>query len=762
MKFCKYIFCFFSIVFLLTFNSLAQDTLNNLEKLLDTKVISGSKSMQNIEKAPLNIIVITKEQIAERGYRTLHEVMMDLPGFDFAMLEPTGEYPAHFKFRGMGDVGQEKYVVMLDGTPQNDISNGWVRNTGYNFTLIDVERIEIVSGPGSSLYGLNAYAGFINVITEGASSENNVPFSATASMQYGANNTIYPELHMNFRARSGLFFQLSGRYYYSDGDNGIGRLDPGNYFTNNYEPDSVNTQEYGMIVNEPNKKINDGFKTRINDYYVRGRLQDGGFSLGFNFWNKQEDLGSEVVGYEYFTNTDGIDYQIHHQGRSLNLNYNYEIGSKVQALSRIYFVNTSVRPETGFTYTYQYQSVDNGIDPPVVDKKKTYRSEGFMIGMEQMFKYQVSENNQIITSFQFEQKIRQYFNIYLENDILDEHAPTISGLTVQPVYFSKNGAILIQDEQKLYKNLYLTGGIRYDIDQYFGTQLNPRIALVRNVKEGFGFKLIGSRGFRAPTIFELYDEWRGNENLKPEHTWTSDLDLFYTIKSKGLVKLNLFANYQSEEILLLPNPDTAIVPIGSKGEHTNYYQNSGSSQTYGLNVYSIFQLNPELRFYFNYGFLCNGNFEQIDNTAAHKINMGVNYDLKGYVNFNLRGNWIGKTKAPATNLYYHEKTPETIAAVGYDYVTEENPDGFNDAIFLLNLNIRSMDLIKTDKFSLKAHLLAKNLLNTKYAFMGRQSGDGVRPVDAIQSSVYNPNGFIPAYHPGNGIQWFFGLTIGFN
>lgn len=762
MKIRAYIFCLFSMVTLMHSAVYGQDTLNSLQQLLDTKVISGSKSAQNIEKAPLNIIVISKEQIEERGYRTLHEVMIDLPGFDFAMMEPTGEYPAHFKFRGMGDVGQEKYVVMLDGVPQNDISNGWVRNTGFNFTLIDVERIEIVSGPGSSLYGLNAYAGFINVITQNGMVPDNATFSATASMQYGSGNTIFPELNLNFRTRSGLAFQLSGRYYLSDGDNGIGRYDPGNYFHNNYEPDSVNTQEYGMIANEPNKKINDGFKTGINDYYVRGRLQDGGFSLGFNFWSKQEDLGSEVVGYEYFANTDGIDYQIHHQGKSLNMDYRYNIGDRVHSLSRVYFINTSVLPETGFTYTYQYQSVDNGVDPPVLDKKKTYQSEGFLIGMEQLFEYQIGKKNQIITSFQFEQKVRQYFNIYLENDIINEQSPTISGLTIQPVYFSKNGAVLLQDEQKLFENLYLTAGLRYDIDQYFGNQLNPRLALIRNVKEGFGFKLIGSRGFRAPTIFELYDEWRGNENLKPEHTWTSDLQLFYTIKSLGLFKVDFFANYQSDEILLLENLDTDVVPIGSKGEHTNYYQNSGKSQTYGLNAYSIVQLHPTVRIFFNYGYLCNGDFEQIDNTAAHKINFGVNYKLEKYANINLRCNWIGKTKAPSTNLYYFPKTAESIADVGYDYVTEDNPDGYIDPIFLLNLNIRSADIIRSDEFSLKAHLLVKNLLNTKYAMMGRQSGDGVRPVDSIQSTIFNPNGFIPAYHPGTGIQWYFGITLGFN
>lgn len=737
----------------------SQDTISSLEKILNTKVVSGSKTNQSIEQAPINIVVVTKEQIEERGYRTLHEVLIDRPGFDFAIMEPTGEYPAHFKFRGMGGVGQEKYVIMLNGIPQNDISNGWVRNTGFNFTLIDVERIEIVSGPGSSIFGLNAYAGFINVITKKTEFEDGQYFNAKASMQYGSNNTLFPEVSLMFRTKSNLTLQLSGRYYYSEGDFGKGRLDPGNYFNNNYEPDSVLSQAYGLIANEPNKKLNDGFKTKINDYYVRGLLQDGGFSLGFNFWNKHEDLGSEVVGYEYFANEPNLDYQIRHQGKSLNMDYNYQVGSKVSSLSRAYFINTSVLPETGFTYTYQYQSVNNGNIPPIANSKKTYQSEGYLIGLEQLFKVQISDRNQLITSIQFEQKIRQYFNIYLENDIINEDNPTITGIEVQPVYFSKNGAFLIQDEHRIGDKYYLTAGARFDVDQYFGNQINPRIAFVSNKSEGFGFKVVGSKGFRAPTIFELYDEWRGNATLRPESIWNTDLELYYIVKSKGIFRINIFDNYLTNDIVLLPNPDTTIVPIGTNGEYTTYYQNSGVTQSRGLEINVLYQITPQLKAFFNYGLLVDQDFEQIDNTAMHKINFGFNYYIQRIANVNLRFNWIGKTKAPATNLYYQIKTSESISNVGYDYVTEVNPDGFNDAIFLANLNIRSVDLIKSPKYSLCAHLLVKNLFNTKYVMMGRQSGDGIRPIDTLQPTIYNPKGFIPAYHPGNGIEWFAGLTF---
>ena len=176
---------------------------HTLEDLMNMTVISASKSSMKISEAPANIIVVTAEQIEQRGYRTLEEVMKDLPGFDFSTGQPAGEYPAHFSFRGIGDVGQTKFVVLVDGIVQNDISNGWVRNIGYNFSMSDVERIEFVSGPGSSLFGANSYAGFINVITkhfEKAEIGSTTEIKSTV----GSYGTIYPELYSNFGRRISL------------------------------------------------------------------------------------------------------------------------------------------------------------------------------------------------------------------------------------------------------------------------------------------------------------------------------------------------------------------------------------------------------------------------------------------------------------------------------------------------------------------------------------------------------------------------------
>ena len=312
-----------------------------LETLMDVEVVTPGRKGQTISQAPANVIAITAEMIERRGYRTLEEVLRDVPGFEFTTSQPSGEYPTHFIFRGIADVGQTKTLVMVDGVVQNDISNGWARGLGYDLVLSDVEMIEVISGPGSALYGANAYAGLINIITR-------PPNQAPAGLQVrargtvGADRTAAPELVATYRSPGDLSVRLAGRWYHTDGDDGLGRPDPGRYFTGNLEPDSVLTTEHGNIVNErmpdrSRKALADGFGTDISDVYLRGRVQKGAFALDFTYWDKQEGLGSEVVGYEYFANTEGVDYRVHHRGYGTVGRYAADLSAGLATTSRLYF-----------------------------------------------------------------------------------------------------------------------------------------------------------------------------------------------------------------------------------------------------------------------------------------------------------------------------------------------------------------------------------------------------------------------------------------
>jgi outer membrane receptor for ferrienterochelin and colicins len=741
----------------------------SLDEMWNVEVISASRKLQNNNDAAGSVVVITDKMIQQRGYRTLEEVFEDIPGIDFTVKQPSGEYPTHFISRGITDVGQTNLLIIVDGIIQNDISNGWLRHIGFDFPLIDIERIEVIFGPGSSLYGANAYAGIIYIITKNAE-ELQDKNKIDARISYGSFNSVSPEIYYSSKFENGLSLQVTGQWYLTEGDQGLKRLDPGNYFHNNFEPDSVLTTEHGNIINEQDaggstKAINDGFNNSINDAYFRFKARHEGFSLGINWWQRDEGLGSQVVGYEYFTNTNNLNYRALHTGKTFYAKYEFELKEKFFSSSTLSYRNTRILPETGFFYTYQYQSVDNGIDSAVIDKMKGYSGEGNAIRFEQQFNVDYKDINELVFGFHIESENKQYSGISL-GELQDPNSTIVSSTyptqveSYVPMHFSQNHSLFVQDQIRFLKKYTLTGGLRYDYNSEYGYVLIPRAAFVGNPFKNFYFKALFGKAFKAPTVFELYDEWRGNKDLKPQYISTYEVELSYRISEKLNLRLNTYTSQINDLIVVDANPDPVAVPIGPNGEKATYYQNQGEFNISGFSFITDYQPLKDLLFMANYSFTVGEEFQEIDNIARMKANLSVNYVFQEKINFNLRANFIGKVKAPATNLYFQPKTAQSIADVGYDYVTEENPDGYIDEYLLLNLSITGKNLFKS-KVKFEPQIIIRNLLGKQYYTIGRQSGSGVRPIDNIQSSIQNPAGFIPAYHPQAGRSIFLRLLMRF-
>ena len=78
----------------------------SFDDLLNTEIVTAAKKSQKTVEAPAGVHVITSAVIKQRGYRNLTEALEDVPGIDFSMKQPSGEYPSHFSFRGISDIGQ--------------------------------------------------------------------------------------------------------------------------------------------------------------------------------------------------------------------------------------------------------------------------------------------------------------------------------------------------------------------------------------------------------------------------------------------------------------------------------------------------------------------------------------------------------------------------------------------------------------------------------------------------------------------------------
>src|SRR5262249_26560680 len=130
-----------------------------------TSTSSVSKMNESLLEAPATIVVVTSEQIRRRGYLDLEAVLHDLPGFDIT--RSNGYTYANVFQRGYRSDTTNRTLFLVDGVEQNDLYSNTAQ-ISRPYPLSNSDRVEVVYGPASTMYGANAFLGVINVITKDA------------------------------------------------------------------------------------------------------------------------------------------------------------------------------------------------------------------------------------------------------------------------------------------------------------------------------------------------------------------------------------------------------------------------------------------------------------------------------------------------------------------------------------------------------------------------------------------------------------------
>lgn len=136
----------------------------SLEDLINTPVITASRREEKRVESPAHIMVINREQIRERRYHNLADLMEDLPGVDFMRGSKSSAYN---NFALQGYAASNKLLVMLDGVRVGHPAGGNFP-IAENFSLYTAKQVEVLYGPAAALYGADAVAGVINIVTDDA------------------------------------------------------------------------------------------------------------------------------------------------------------------------------------------------------------------------------------------------------------------------------------------------------------------------------------------------------------------------------------------------------------------------------------------------------------------------------------------------------------------------------------------------------------------------------------------------------------------
>ncbi|MCF6238317.1 MAG: TonB-dependent receptor, partial [Candidatus Marinimicrobia bacterium] len=255
--------------------SLAQerpaDSTNNIEELLlfyeqeELLVVTATRYSQKKKESPSAITVITKEDIKKHSWRNLIEALETVVGFDVTYNRRLRR--PEIGARGMlgGSVGK-RVLVMVDSRPVNRAADG-SSDLGFETPLNNIERVEIIRGPGSALYGPNAFSGVINIITLPPAANSTTDLSVT----YGTGNTRGYDLNAsNTIGAVGLSLSVSGIHF---DDEGIWKTNE------DLSRDSLwGKLTYGDFI------LSAGYNKNDKGLPVKGRYDDGDFQAENRLW----------------------------------------------------------------------------------------------------------------------------------------------------------------------------------------------------------------------------------------------------------------------------------------------------------------------------------------------------------------------------------------------------------------------------------------------------------------------------------------------
>ena len=202
--------------------NIAENETQNLEfnlkpisYLTDEVTITATKTENYIQDIPVRVSLVSSRQIENIPAQTTDELLNFVPGVNISRSFGIFSHQSRVTMRGLNGQEQGRVLVMIDGIPTNKADGGSVN---WNLMNTDqIERIEVVKGPGSSLYGGNAMGGAINIITKKAT-EN---FQGKVSADYGTYNTMRGQLYLSGKLNpgdeKGFYWNLNSFYRQSDG-----------------------------------------------------------------------------------------------------------------------------------------------------------------------------------------------------------------------------------------------------------------------------------------------------------------------------------------------------------------------------------------------------------------------------------------------------------------------------------------------------------------------------------------------------------------
>lgn len=462
--------------------AVASQSLDDELKFLQAEayVITASKVLEHKDRSISTISIITQEQIKQLGAKDLQDVLSTVPGINTIQ----GGFGAkQIGMRGITSQFSEKVLILLNGHPlDHNLTNGGSSSIYDNIALDNVKRIEIVRGPGSLLYGANAFMGTINIITKHVDDQQGLEATATG----------------------------------------------GSFGSQQYNVYSATKIQDVKVTANGNFAQTDGIQGKLGDSAVQSNLSGQKYDLDLNLeyqdWNFTGHFADKETGsFAGFSENLLTDATRHYQDYFFILKYQHDLTDKLKFDINGYHDNfnfdnmlplwpsqakydPTVCGATTSAYCYNHNQITNTKS-----------------GAEAQFTYQWFDNNQLVVGFKGETQD--------QFDITHTYGPTAADQVPYNPAFAKGkhrtlASGFVQDIWDVLPNLRFSAGARYDRYSDFGNTFNPRAGFNWEFLDGYILRFSYGTSFRAPTFGETGGTnaaLLGNINLQPEMISTNEI-----------------------------------------------------------------------------------------------------------------------------------------------------------------------------------------------------------------------------------------------
>ena len=579
----------------------------SLEELLDTRVTSVSREESTVGRSAAAVFVITPEMIHRSGATTFPELLRMVPGINVSKIDSNKWAVGS---RGFADRFVGKLQVQIDGRTVYTPVNGGVYWDTFDYPLQDVERIEVIRGPGASIWGANAVNGIINVITKPAKDTQGGLLSGGAGTEESGMVTA----RWGGQVGKNIQYRVYGKWF--ERDNGF-----------NAKGDARDDWRQGRF----------GFRVDWQPQREDSIMVEGEYFIGLS---GRRDLRasptSPSTGY-IVTNTEDEESK----GGNLQLKWTHQTGKDSNWTLQMYY-DSSNRRGTGGTFDFGVNTFD-------IDFQQEFR---------------LGEIQKIVWGAQYRlERILWNGSTGFDNAFATRPAREFVERTLLGLF--------VQDEISIVKDRFaLFLGAKGEHNDYTGFEFQPSGRLLWTPTKKQSLWAAVSRAVRTPSFLEndinittlpsknssgttIFPRITGNPALASETLIAYELGYRAQVTEKLSFDAALF--YNSYDRLFTTQSGTSYVDAmtGALTLPVNR-SNSGSGETYGAEITATWQITDWWRVTGNYSYLklnlhadrtlsasSAASFERIERQSPqNQVYVRSSFDLPGHVQFDVTGRYV--------------------------------------------------------------------------------------------------------------------------